>query len=1369
MGEFGRYVEAARTRVGIDQAELAARVNVKQQTVSRWERGAALPKETTIANLATALGVPAAELARLREQDMHFGDNTSGALPSKGPLASTLPYGNLYPDQFELFVTDLYKCTYPDAEVERLGGQGDDQQGYDILVTHTDGWRVGVQCKREREFGPQKVHDAVDEAELEVDESEIALSRRATNAARSAMRTHPGWVLRDQDGLSQMVRLLPHETSIRLVDRHFPHCRESFLGERLPTPWLTTDEFFQPRAYSLLDHRRQLVGRKQLLDEIIEWCAEESTITPLAVVIGRGGIGKSKLLYEVATRARDTAEFRFLDQGQKPDPSSFDVLPFDRDIVVVIDDAHTVESFVPIAAQLRTQRPRAKLLLATRPDSGHQLEDQIAELNIASRSLRRWTVTDLDMEDAIALASDLLGRPDSDLTVRQLAAISADCPFIATVGADLLNCGTLAGHTFQTSQELRSEVSRQLLLRTTIIGSSSNPERKKVLEALAAYQPVRLDDPSFQNAMIRLTQIASWDHISARIHELEDSGLIIRRGKAIRVVPDMLADITLINAAFDERAQLATEFLERAHRAAEDAAVANLLINASRADWQIRDGDHTVAGLVDALWDTFRQRILAADYEGQMISLRLLERVAYYQPHRALPIVEHVLESGPVDLPSEEPSSWYSTTRSDIIRQVPAILQRCAYTGDLLMPVLDTLWSMAQKDSRPTGPNPNHPLRIIQNISSFRLGKPYEYMSSVIDVTARWFATPHPWWISPFDAIEPMLATEGTDEFFTGVSFTLSSFSMSPDSLREIRAKIIRLATGEARNPDIIRAVQAIRALGKAITLPPGRYGRSPDSDETQAWSAEFLPVIAELGAVGAEPHCDPLVRTAVGEALAWHAAYSPTETKAAAQAAQARFSKDEDDDLVSCLHRGHENPRDHLRDGAVDLESMRQALEEKFDRAADTLTRTRTPSEALRHLEKRLALERRVAEKTVQGRQFLHYLFRTHTDLATELCLCSTSPELPELRCFLGQAVTGLIDAAHPRSIEIARSLLDLPDIRVQRSVVEGMSQAGYPRESLLDGELDLLTELARNADEAVRGFVACAAVSLSLWEPFRPAGLGLLAALDFRGSGHTAREALRLFASDNVPGWADTSVEFRDKVLNELVECDNIDEYEITSALSTLSCIDPLGVTQLFIYRSAREGIAEDIAYRALPTRWVEPLRIRSTSDLEQCLIKIRDWMIDEAKKNAPSDDGNLYVFISGEWSEQAIAIATCFDAENQEAAVAVAARLISRMPVEVQLDNVAAVRRVFDWSAALGNEVLGNVATIMSKSPIVVERASLDGSPRPELVGRRDRAQTIAGELPYGSPVRAFYQQIADDAKSRIARETSLAIEDTSNKDW
>ncbi len=65
MSLFGEAVKIRREELGLDQLELGRRVGVGQQTVSRWETGAAVPKANRLPLLADVLGLDSEYLHRM--------------------------------------------------------------------------------------------------------------------------------------------------------------------------------------------------------------------------------------------------------------------------------------------------------------------------------------------------------------------------------------------------------------------------------------------------------------------------------------------------------------------------------------------------------------------------------------------------------------------------------------------------------------------------------------------------------------------------------------------------------------------------------------------------------------------------------------------------------------------------------------------------------------------------------------------------------------------------------------------------------------------------------------------------------------------------------------------------------------------------------------------------------------------------------------------------------------------------------------------------------------------------------------------------------------------------------------------------------
>lgn len=59
---FGENLKTLRKQKGFSQEELAARLNVVRQTVSKWEKGLPVPDADTLIRLAEVLEVSVSEL-----------------------------------------------------------------------------------------------------------------------------------------------------------------------------------------------------------------------------------------------------------------------------------------------------------------------------------------------------------------------------------------------------------------------------------------------------------------------------------------------------------------------------------------------------------------------------------------------------------------------------------------------------------------------------------------------------------------------------------------------------------------------------------------------------------------------------------------------------------------------------------------------------------------------------------------------------------------------------------------------------------------------------------------------------------------------------------------------------------------------------------------------------------------------------------------------------------------------------------------------------------------------------------------------------------------------------------------------------------
>ena len=116
--------------------DLATRLNVSQQTVSRWEAGTHRPRGSQLPAIAAALRLDVSGLRCLAGYD---------GIPVE-TFAQPFPVDRLDPDSFEQFIADLAGHMFPGAVVRRMGKSGHRQDGIDVLAVLPDGCRIGLQC-----------------------------------------------------------------------------------------------------------------------------------------------------------------------------------------------------------------------------------------------------------------------------------------------------------------------------------------------------------------------------------------------------------------------------------------------------------------------------------------------------------------------------------------------------------------------------------------------------------------------------------------------------------------------------------------------------------------------------------------------------------------------------------------------------------------------------------------------------------------------------------------------------------------------------------------------------------------------------------------------------------------------------------------------------------------------------------------------------------------------------------------------------------------------------------------------------------------------------------------------------------------------
>ncbi|MGB3764456.1 MAG: helix-turn-helix domain-containing protein, partial [Ornithinimicrobium sp.] len=580
---LAKLMRERREALGLDQAAVAAQLDVRQQAVSGWENGRSRPRRAMLTDVARVLAVEEDDLLDAGE---YLAPAPAVRLPVR-PLTRALPLEELTEERFEDLLAEVMTTLHPDGHASRFGGRGHKQHGIDILIT-AQGKNVAIgQCKRHREFGPSAVKRAIEQVTIPSPRNYLFLSRLiATPAARAEAGKHASWELWDGEDISRHIRNLPRQQAVRIVDTYFPGHRESFLGIAAPGPWLLSEEHFVAARATIFNHEWSLVGRQTQLDELVD-AAHQGDAT-VAFLVGAGGVGKTRLLKALADAASAGAQTRILPGDVQVTAADFELLPHDGDLTVIIDDAHEIAEVTGLVAGIWRRNPNAKVVLATRPYGLRTLKTEMARHGLLPVPHTEVILGDLEFDDAVALAREALGGAASPAVARRLARLTLDSPLATVVGGVLIMQGQLEPGALEQDENVRLHIMRGF--RDALVDdplSYDPPIRRAVLDAVAALQPFRTNEEAARTSLSAIVG-KPYDELHKHLRSLENAGILRRRGDALRIVPDLLGDVILTDAAFDD-SPLGTGYLARIQPVAIGSCVEHLFVNVSRVDWQVRN------------------------------------------------------------------------------------------------------------------------------------------------------------------------------------------------------------------------------------------------------------------------------------------------------------------------------------------------------------------------------------------------------------------------------------------------------------------------------------------------------------------------------------------------------------------------------------------------------------------------------------------------------------------------------------------------------------------------------------------------------------------------------------------------------------
>ena len=602
---------------------------------------------------------------------------------------------------------------------------------------------------------------------------------------------------------------------------------------------------------AFVNHEGPFIGRDHQLKRLTAFINGSE---PLLLLKAPGGSGKSRLLLEAAKNAQqqsETPRILFVDSAATWSAGDINLLPT-VPLVLIFDDAHRRPDLDRLIAACQQRNESIRYLVSCRPSAVGIVRPLVAQL-VTSTEPPELDLPRLTKDDAEALARHYLGPSLSHLAER-LIRIADRNPLVTRVGARCIANNLVIPEVLERTPDVFRRLVLDRLLDDPGLTASDATARGQILEIIAAIGPIVTENNELLEELSKRVNLPVHD-VSRLIAILERNQFLMRRGRLVRVTPDVLADHLLYRAAVDENGT-PTGFVEamvNSFRASMD----NILANAAELDWRSTATSHHESVLKE-IWHDMLQLLPTLSNRQRAELVGQLKRAGDFAPAEVLSICEWIIDNP--DAPKDEllaqwglqdTSEKLTDTLTDVVAFIathPDFTKRCAAQ----------LWKLATLDERPEGPHPDHPRRRLGELVQYKATSELKILDGVqaraIEVliqqlqdTSRTESAT--WAVS---TLAGALGRTGEANEWNRHVLTLREFSLASvvPQLVERRNEVIESLAVVARGTRLDEAATALRELSTLLQPPRGPFGRGLDASEISVWQPEAERAISLLQSI---------------------------------------------------------------------------------------------------------------------------------------------------------------------------------------------------------------------------------------------------------------------------------------------------------------------------------------------------------------------------------------------------------------------------------------------------------------------------------------------------------------------------------------
>ncbi len=1251
------------------------------------------------------------------------------------PHDQPFPLESLTPDSFERFCLFFLARLYPDAKVHRAGGQGHTQEGLDVDVEFSDGTVRTFQCKRIKQFGPQKVRDAIAAHTRIAAKKFILLSRVASPQARQVVTQISDWDIWDQEDISRVIRQkIVKQDQIRLVDTFFPGQRLALLGEAEAGPWQTAEVFFAPfmDRSGAFSHAWDMVGRQDDVQAVVDCLANR--ITPMVLLVGAGGAGKSRILKQVVdaygkdhvaiplyflspTEARSDKNLENLGQGKK---------------VLVVDDAHDRDDLLLLFQYVANPQNQAVILLALRPYGLDYIRQQASRFNLSGDRVFERKFEPLKLAQATQLAAQVLAAFDGPVAAAaDIARLTLDCTLATVMGAQIV-----AKERIHVEFAKNEDAFRDTLLgrfRDVIAGEIGEKRDEapiiQLLNILALIQPFYPEDEAVASLALAVEKL---DVVNTNrlIPLLAKAGVLFKRGGQYRISPDLLADFIIENACIGEGG-ISTGYAERVFDAANNTQLEHLLLNLGKLDWRRTNGDPSNSRLLDGVWGKLKPD---RDYSDPHIGA--VRVVASYQPRRTLAFAEQLIREG------------------TYLEGLPEILKYVAYSFEHLRQVCECLWELGKFPDQPMQGHQGHAIRVLAELCAVELDKPIKYNEVVVEFALSLFNDADAWKFqhSPLNVLAGILLTEGRTTSMDGMNIRFEVFGINVGFVAELREKVIDAVINLLSHINVKVAIMAAKFLGNGLRYPVGLNGQTVPKNVREEWTPIFVKELESIERATLANQLNVLVFNEVCETVSWYADYGEPEIAQIATRIMKNVPHSLEARTILALANG-----DSQIWGIDEYEKAKCDLDREHNFLIDELVSTYSSGEKLR------AIINGYLEQIfpVRDGRNPHVLYSRLIEKSEAFALATVIHALAEPNAptteYAGMALANIFGRDRKKGLEIATEFVQSNVNELLIALGRAYSEFYLFGGQYLEDDLVLLRKILVSKDEFVILNLIDALRRLA--EHNQSVALELLKGVDLSISKKVVEDVMTLFQESKVIPYNRLGEKDIQCFLEKLKPLKTLDGHWTSSFIAQASKRYPFVAANFFMERVECATKIKDGSYRACShgLHGQAGLLFRESQEFGLLLRYVGNWM---KLRAGESNDFRYYS------SRLFLAMFSPFDIEvlrflenwadgSTPAELMFLAQIFRQVPPDFVFEHRAFVLRFLERAKQYGNEMLENARSAFCKAANSGTRSGIRGEPFPQDIKMKQEAEKAKQNLSRFHPAYVLYDDLQKHAEANIQR--------------